>query len=104
MEADHPSECCPESFDMLPRSLQARLTAGMGVLVLTALGAMGFVFWSALAGRAQALRYERMNGFASRINEAAGYHAIERGIGNTLLNTAGDDAALTHMLADIQHR
>ena len=88
---------------MLPRSLQAKLTIGMGLLGVTALVATGFLLWAAWDGRASALRYERMNRFATHVNDAAGYHAIERGVGNTLLATAGGgDDALRRKSKDVR--
>ncbi len=85
-------------------SLRLRLTVGISLLILTSLATSSFTLRTALQERGLALRYERLNRLASRLSEAAGFHAMERGVGNTLLNTTGRNEVLERKLNEVRRK
>lgn len=71
------------------RSIQGKIFLGIAALSLVAFGLGGLLINVALQDSRLAERYELMNELAGQLNAAAGYQAIERGTGATLL-AAGD--------------
>ena len=79
---------------MFARSLKAKILLGNALLASIAIGSLGFQLYSALSDRAEAGRQQLANELAGHLNAAAGYQAIMRGSGATMLAAQNQDAAL----------
>jgi methyl-accepting chemotaxis protein len=73
------------------KSLQAKLFVGTGVVAAVALGIGGALVRSAWRERATADRFALLNELTTHLNAAAGYQALERGLGSVILS--GDRVA-----------
>lgn len=69
------------------KSLQAKITGMISLMLLVSLVLASFLVYGALASRETATRYDIMNRIAGHLNVAAGWQAIERGTGATILNS-----------------
>ncbi|MBF0291757.1 MAG: hypothetical protein HQK86_06315, partial [Nitrospinae bacterium] len=69
------------------KSLQARITGMVALMLLVSLILVGFLTSESLELRELATRYGEMNKLAGHLNAAAGWQAIERGVGGTALNS-----------------
>ncbi len=81
--------------------LQAKLTLMMSLLLSVSLIFMGVQVKQSFAERALSARYGRLEAIAGSINEAAGWQAIERGAGTTLLNTKDSPPALVERFQEV---
>lgn len=75
-------------------TLERRLLSLLSLMLGAALVLMGLRVQVALEERATARRFEALEGVAGALNEAAGWQAIERGTGTTILNAATPPEAL----------
>lgn len=69
------------------KSLQSKIAAMLGVMFLVSLITMLFMAEEALEWRSFAARYEVRNRLAGHLNIAAGWQAIERAAGATIINS-----------------
>jgi methyl-accepting chemotaxis protein len=76
------------------KSLQAKIAAMLGILFFVSFVTMLFMAKEALEWRSFAARYEGRNRLASHLNVAAGWQAIERAAGATIISSAQPGQAL----------
>ncbi len=76
------------------KSLQAKMTAMLALMLFVSLILAYFLINQALRERAMANRYNIMQDAAGHLNAAAGWQAIERGVGATVLGSDNPPAAL----------
>ncbi len=69
------------------KSLQAKIAGMIALMLLVSLILVAFLTSESLERRNLAVRYEEMNRLAGRLNTAAGWQAIERGTGGTILSS-----------------
>ncbi len=81
--------------------LQAKLTLMMSLLLSVSLIFMGVQVKQSLGEQALAARYGRLEAIAGSLNEAAGWQAIERGAGTTLLHTKDSPSALVERFHEV---
>ncbi|MCB9865613.1 MAG: methyl-accepting chemotaxis protein [Phycisphaerales bacterium] len=84
------------------KSLQAKLYGGISLVSAIGLAALAWAAWSGYRQHQLADRYVLMNELASHLNTAAGYQAIERGCGATILGSTGDTSDLRRKLQQLQ--
>ncbi len=85
---------------MFARSLQAKILVGNAVLASIAIGSLGFQLYTAVRAQVEANRQQGANELAGHLNAAAGYQAIMRGAGATLMAAQTPDAALRARFED----
>lgn len=89
-------------INKLKDSIQNKVFTMFGAMALVALGLSYYLVDDALSLRALAGEYNEMQQAAGFINEAAGWQAIERGIGATLLNSKKMEPGLLKKWEDVQ--
>jgi methyl-accepting chemotaxis protein len=82
-------------------SLQTRLTGLVAVMLVVAFAFVGMQWRTVAAERRLAARAVELAEIAGSLNEAAGWQAIERGTGSTLINSRGSTAALEARLDQV---
>ncbi len=83
------------------KSLQAKMTAMLALMLFVSLILAYFLINQAWRERAMAKRYDMMQDAAGHLNAAAGWQAIERGVGATILGSDNPPAALLAKYADL---
>ncbi len=83
------------------KSLQAKMTAMLALMLFVSLILALFLIDQARRERAMAKRYDIMQGIAGHLNAAAGWQAIERGVGATILGSDKPTEALLTKYADL---
>jgi methyl-accepting chemotaxis protein len=86
------------------RSFQARLTALISLLLAVTLALVFVLVRGALGDRGEADRFSVQESTAGYLNDAAGWQAIERGVGTTLLGSAEDPPALVARFKEVQEK
>ncbi len=74
-------------------SLQAKIAAMLVLMLLVSLVLAGLLVRGAWNDRAIATRYDIANRLAGHLNAAAGWQAIERGVGATIVGSKGSAPA-----------
>ena len=82
-------------------SLQTRLTGLVAVMLVVAFAFVGMQWRTVSAERRLAARAVELAAIAGALNEAAGWQAVERGTGSTLINSTGSTAALEARLDEV---
>ncbi|MBL8936795.1 MAG: hypothetical protein JNM69_19705 [Archangium sp.] len=82
-------------------TLERRLLSLLSLMLGASLVLMGLRVEVALNDRATARRFEALEGVAGALNEAAGWQAIERGTGTTILATPRPAEALLSRFAQV---
>lgn len=85
-------------------TLERRLLSLLALMLGASLVLMGLRVEVALQERATARRLEALEGLAGALNDAAGWQAIERGTGSTILNTSKPADALLSRFAQVGAR
>jgi Sec-independent protein translocase protein TatA len=86
------------------RSFQARLTALISLLLAVTLALVFVLVRGALSDRAEADRFAVLESTAGHLNDAAGWQAIERGVGTTLLGSTEDPPELVARFKAVQEK
>lgn len=85
-------------------TLERRLLSLLSLMLGASLVLMGLRVEVALRDRATARRFEALEGVAGALNEAAGWQAIERGTGTTILNASTPAEALLTRFGQVGER
>ncbi len=83
------------------KSLQAKMTAMLALMLFVSLILALFLIDQARGEHAMAERYDKMQDAAGHLNAAAGWQAIERGVGATILGSDKPADALLAKYADL---
>ena len=84
------------------KSLQAKITGMISLMLLVSLVLVSFLVYGALENRETATRYDIMNRIAGHLNVAAGWQAIERGTGATILNSEKPSQDLLNRFEEVR--
>ncbi|MBF0291758.1 MAG: bacteriohemerythrin [Nitrospinae bacterium] len=84
------------------KSLQAKITGMVSLMLIVSLVLASFLVYGAIENRGTATRYDIMNRIAGHLNVAAGWQAIERGTGATILNSEQPPPALISRFDEVR--